>query len=178
MQFYYEDKLEKPVKASGILFLDKKNNNILFQELIKKKDDYIYCDFGGKIDSCDNNILDIAVRELLEESNNSFICKKKNNVSIYNHDNMVNYISENLLKTIYIPRSKYVLYIVKITDFFKIDKKKFGEFECIDKIKRNISWININLVNTINLHPRLWNYELNEYFKILNINEKGYMFNN
>ena len=90
---------------------------------------------------------------------------------------MVNYISENLLKTIYIPRSKYVLYIVEITNFLKLIKK-IREFECIDKIKRNLSWININLINTINLHPRLWNNELNEYLKILNINKMGYMFNN
>lgn len=175
MEFYFNKK-SNSVKAAGILFIDQKNCSILFQEVVKK-DGNIYCDFGGKIDEDDEDILDIATRELLEESNNAFFHKKKDNIKLFDKNHMKKYILKNLLNTLYIPKSKYVVFIVKITNSLKINKSIFGQYESIDKIKRNILWININLVNTLNLHPRLWNRNLNDYLQTLDTKNNKFMFN-
>ena len=64
--FYYNNDIEKPILAAGVLFVKEENGNKYV--LIQKKQDE-YSDFGGKIDEKDQTAVETIARELGEELN-------------------------------------------------------------------------------------------------------------
>ena len=162
--FYHLGKGDKnsEIRAAGALFYSFKNNNLNLL-MIRKTNDKIYEDFGGKTDMEDMTILDTISREVFEESNKifkkEFVMKKllnKNSIKIYNN------------------KSKYLLFLIRLN--FNINPSKFGNVEFHDNIKRTVKWINYqkyeNLKLNNKINPRL-------YFNLLdeNLNMIIYLHN-
>lgn len=147
--FHYEEINE--IKAGGILFY--RYNEITNENdflLINSRNNYE--DFGGRTDQVDSNIIDTISREVYEESN-----------CIFEKDFIIKKIENNDEK-IYIPYCKYLLYIVKLDDFYEI--KDFGDTEIHDNIKRTCEWIPQSKFME-NAFIKKLNFRL-KYFKVLN----------
>ena len=122
---YLDD--DRPVTASGALIYKNIKNKLY---LLVSDNRNKYEDIGGKIDPEDATIQDAAGREIEEETNG--MIKKKD-------------IIDRLKKTtqyIYMPKSKYVVYLVEATENEqKLKKEDFGTKEIHDGFDRTIGWI-------------------------------------
>ena len=119
-------KNENEVRAGGALFYKIENDNLYFL-MIKTKDKYE--DFGGKTDENDLTIYDTIAREIEEESNN-----------IFNKNDIMERITD--LKPIYAPKSKYIIFIIKLTENEKnINVLTFGDMEIHDSIYRTVEFV-------------------------------------
>ena len=104
--------------------------SFLMQAVVKRGWDWE--DFGGKSDAVDKSILDVAIRECLEELNHEVT--REFLVSCLHHE-----------KTIVcpIPDSKYMLYFMYIPlehmKFFNTER--FGDLEKMHKISRTVHWV-------------------------------------
>jgi len=123
---YLNDDSSKPVTAAGVLFYKKVGKNLM---LLVIDNQGKYEDIGGKIDSNDTNILTAVCREIEEETN----AKIK---------------SENVLERlrtshhVYVPRSKYLIYLLEANDYEKeLKKEDFGDCEENNGSIRTIGWI-------------------------------------
>ena len=140
-----------PVKAGGVIF--KYNDLYLLQQNTDEKYTgnpkkfYSWCDFGGKVEKEDTNILETIIRELKEETNDI--------LTNINFDNSIYY---------YISNAKYLLIINTIDN--KIDEKLFGNKEIKTNRMRRCEWKNIFKVN---LHPRLINFSKKKIINYKNI---------
>ena len=140
-----------PVKAGGVIF--KYNDLYLLQQNTDEKYTgnpkkfYSWCDFGGKKEKEDENILETIIRELREETNNV--------LTNINFDNNIYY---------YIPNAKYLLIINTVDN--KIDENLFGNKEIKTGRMRRCQWKNIFKVN---LHPRLINFSKKKIINYKNI---------
>lgn len=140
-----------PVKAGGVIF--KYNDLYLLQQNTDEKYTgnpkkfYSWCDFGGKVEKEDTNILETIIRELKEETNDI--------LTNINFDNSIYY---------YISNAKYLLIINTIDN--KIDEKLFGNKEIKTNRMRRCEWKNIFKVN---LHPRLINFRKKKIINYKNI---------
>jgi len=145
--FNYENDLNKPIRAGGIILFKRVNNE--FQILLIKKiigGEARYEDIGGKTEFIDLDEVDTVAREVKEETNdmiNEKIIKKQiiNSKSSYNF------------------KSKYILYFIKANKYEKkLNSDNFGILENHDIIERTIHWVSLRLIleNQINIHPRLY----------------------
>lgn len=123
------------VRACGTLIYNSIN------ELLLSSCDRGFEDFGGLIDK---NDYECAYRETLEETN--FVLNKFS-------------LKKNILKTkpIYIPHSKYLVFIIslsKLNENFK--SKNFGKFELHDNIKRIVKFVPFSIfLNPIFIKTKL-----------------------
>lgn len=147
----------KQVTAGGLL-LYKIFNDELFLLLVHSKG--VYEDLGGKADLTDVAIENVVSREAYEESN-----------CLLDRTNIENRIK--CTNAIYVPRSKYALYIIEATkDEALLTSDLFGDKELHDGINRTILWItydnfvDIYLKNKIN--PRLKLRAIFQTLKIIN----------
>jgi hypothetical protein len=121
--FYYYNDNSKPIRAGGIIIYRIMNNIIEFL-LIKKNYNNIerYEDIGGKTDINDITINDTIAREVCEETNlviNQDIIKYQLSISV----------------NIYIPHSKYLLYLIESNVYEKnLKSKYFGDKEIHDDL--------------------------------------------
>jgi hypothetical protein len=152
--FYYENDKNKPIRAGGVLIYKKDDEHIKVL-LIKKLTfgDNLHEDIGGKTDKEDLNILDTISREVSEETNK--IIDKE-------------IIKEQLKngKPLYVPFSKYMLYLIEANEEQKkLKTHLFGSLELHDKLKRRIYWIKIqNFINDrYNFNPRMNNQPIKTY---------------
>ena len=123
---YLNDDDTKPVTAAGAL-LYKKVGDSMKLLLIETKGKYE--DIGGKIDPVDKDIIDAAAREVEEETNG--LIKGE---SIKDRLKVAPYI--------YVPRSKYVIFIIEANvSEKKLKKEDFGDREIHDNFARTIGWI-------------------------------------
>ena len=140
-----------PVKAGGVIF--KYNDLYLLQQNTDEKYTgnpkkfYSWCDFGGKTEKEDENILETIIRELREETNNV--------LTNINFDNNIYY---------YISNAKYLLIINTV--YNKIDENLFGNKEIKTGRMRRCQWKNIFKVI---LHPRLINFSKKKIINYKNI---------
>ena len=154
--FYYDNDNTKPIRAGGVIIYREINNRIDFL-LIKKKHNGIerYEDIGGKTDINDINEYDTIAREVFEETN-----------SIINQDVIKYQLSKS--SNIYVPYSKYLLYLVEANVYEKNLKPiYFGDKEIHDDINRTIVWIDINsfLDNKLNFNPRMNSENVRSFIK-------------
>lgn len=126
--FYFKNKLSLPIRAAGILPYRRSGNDI---ELLMVKHNNVYEDFGGKTDPKDTCVEETAIREALEESNNIFV-KDDFVKQLY-------YTSFDITKIAYYKKSKYVVFLLEITDNY--DCSIFGTHETHDNIKRTVEWV-------------------------------------
>jgi hypothetical protein len=178
--FYYYDDPKKPILAGGIILInkDKDDNYIFLQQqsnIEKKYNNQKLSDFGGKTEFSDKSIADTITREFNEETNYEFYIKNsriKKGTSISDKEfihNANEYVKKHVLshivKSIYVPKSKYLLFICYLPDRWKNKDYNFGEYESTDKIEREALWISIEqffgkYFKDKMIHPRLWNGEL------------------
>jgi hypothetical protein len=154
--FYYNNDNSKPIRAGGILIY-RNINNINEFLLIKKNYNNIerYEDIGGKTDINDINIYDTIAREVCEETN-----------SVINQEIIKYQLSKS--SNIYIPHSKYLLYLIEANVYEKnLKSKYFGDKEIHDDINRTIVWIDINnyLDNKLNFNPRMTSENVRSFIK-------------
>lgn len=123
-----------PVRACGILFYKKTEENkyefLMIHNFVRK----CYEDFGGKIDrKIDSTIYETAAREAEEESNGIF--KKLE-------------IINSLYTCPFIYHEMYLLFIVEIDkSFYNMNIKKFGRYEKDDfkrRYPRAVHWISLD----------------------------------
>ena len=163
-------------KASGILIRTKiGDEQFYFMTLEKKRG--LWGDIGGKRDKKDNSILETAIREFNEETNNLFFL---DNVDLFEKTSQL--IQEYFTREIKIYHSKYLIYLLDIpihqilwlkkynldfnnlTDLIsnlkKITKEHFGEIEKQNGLERELSFISesefIQLSNKKKINPRLF----------------------
>lgn len=123
---YLNDDDAKPVSAAGALIYKRSAGKmkILIIENMNK-----YEDIGGKIDPTDESIYHAAGREIEEETN-----------GMIKQDNIVERLQ--VAPYIYVPRSKYLIFIVEATKKEKkLKKEDFGDREIHDDFPRTIGWI-------------------------------------
>lgn len=177
--FYIDN--DCPCLGSGVLFYVKHYNNIYF--LIQQEDNnqkYSFCDLGGKTDIRDNNIIETAVREVMEETNGVLFTTLFN--SSFNHsqgnefkDYMSNFylvFQENSPRFIYSAKSKYLIILTELNSkmmekstlpkhYQKITplRQEFGDKETNNNMPRQIVWMEMNyftqLLKNKKMHIRL-----------------------
>ena len=96
--FYYNNDIEKPILAAGVLFVKEENGNKYV--LIQKKQDE-YSDFGGKIDEKDQTAVETIARELGEELNYGiYDSTKPEKIYLDNIKDLKKLIQENIIKNV------------------------------------------------------------------------------
>lgn len=133
---------ENSISACGCLFYRKETSEEL-QLLLIKYDDPEWPrldDFGGKIDSTDNTVVDAIIRETSEETN-----------EIISSNILTALINNDSTKTFYNKKSKYLVKLIKVdsTSTFCNNSDMFGNIELHDSISRTIRWYNYNDVKDI-----------------------------
>lgn len=123
---YLNDDETKPITAGGAIFYKNVKGKMMLL-IIENNDKYE--DIGGKIDPDDENIYTAVAREIREETN-----------GLISDDKLASRLEK--ANYAYVPKSKYVIFILNANSTEKILKKKdFGEYEEHDDIKRTIGWI-------------------------------------
>lgn len=184
--FHYYDNPKEPILAGGVIFVSKeKKDNYIFLQIQYDNDkcciNHKLSDFGGKTDMEDHSIADTITRELNEETNFQFYIKNtktsKRRINTDNKDEIAEAnkyvkkcILDNLITTIYVPKSKYVIFLCNIPEEWKGKRYHFGEYEETDRIKRKATWVSVNeffdkYFEEKLIHPRLWNGDLLKLLK-------------
>ena len=143
---FYTKGANSPIRAGGVIIYKRVNQHYEFL-LIKKQvgNIAIYEDIGGKTDKMDKTVLDTVSRETCEETNSIIgVQRIKDQLKVS--------------KSIYITKSKYMLYFVKANKYEKnLKPLDFGDIEVHSSIHRTFEWVDTRLItdNTITLHQRL-----------------------
>lgn len=179
--FYIDDSY--PCLGSGVLLYINYNNRIYF--LMQKEDGnqkYKFCDLGGKTDVLDNNIIETAIREVMEETNGVLFSKlfKKQHLKNFEvkpsfKDYMHNFyklFQDFEPKFIYSGKSKYLIMMVEINseyitptmlpkynEHITIMSQGFGDMEEGNTLPRQIVWMELyqfsRLLKDKKMHIRL-----------------------
>jgi hypothetical protein len=158
--FYFEDDKTKPIRAGGVLIYKFVDDQIkLLMIKTNYNDEIRFEDIGGKTDINDVTEFDTVSREVSEETN------------LIINQQIIKYQLKNST-SIYIPNSKYILYLVEANLYERnLKSNYFGNKEIYDDIKRTIHWINLEtyLNNKVKIHPRICSNDVKEiiydYFK-------------
>lgn len=169
--------------GSGVIFYVKYSGKIYF--LLQEEPNnnkYKFCDLGGKTDIKDNNIIETAVREVMEETNGDLFNKLfKSGTSLNDSavpdlkDYMIKFykiFQESPPRFVYSAKSKYLIILVEL-NINNISqnilpsrvlpvtplKKEFGEIEIKTTLQRQIVWMDLNhfsqLLRDKKMHIRL-----------------------
>jgi len=123
---FLDDDPAKPVTAGGVIIYKYVKGKMM---LLIIETDGKYEDIGGKIDPDDSDVFSAVAREVQEETNEQIMSE-----DILDRLKIASYV--------YVPRSKYVVYIVEATvQEKKLKKTDFGEMEEHDAFPRTIGWI-------------------------------------
>ena len=142
-RYAFETSDRKIVSALGALFYSRQKKSFLMQFVPDEKSGKIrLTDFGGKVDSGDNTIIDSLRREVSEETNRVFPAE---------YDFLQNLVH------FYLEKCKYLLLICQAPpEFESIDPSQFGTSEDGSSIKRTVEWVSVeDFLRATNLHPRL-----------------------
>lgn len=119
-------------------------------------------DFGGKIDPDDKNIYKTVAREAFEESN-ELLNKKQIEARL------------KVAPYIYIPKSKYVVFIIEANlEEKKLKQEQFGETEIHDNVERKVKWVTLSDL----LQPSVIKHKLNWRLKSSKLFSKLHEINN
>lgn len=168
--FYFDNDKDKPILASGVLFIKESpdgKKDVLVQKVKKEDGKIIVTDFGGKVDLDDTTPIQAAARELGEEINYGIFHKDKG--SFLDEEGLKRLIQGNIMGKVYLPTAKYFLVFVKFNDKeIGIDMEKIGDHETLDQIERTVDWISSDdFIKTYfdqKLHPRLWSKQVLNFF--------------
>lgn len=153
----------KPITAGGVLFYKNVDGKLMLL-IIETKGKFE--DIGGKIDPNDEDIYHAVAREVQEETNKQILA---------------NNIIERLQKApyVYVPRSKYVIYLVEASvNEKKLKRNDFGDEESHTKASRTIGWISREeLTKPATIQSKMnWRLKTKVLFEKLNDIEKNSKF--
>ncbi|VVU94562.1 hypothetical protein CPAV1605_287 [seawater metagenome] len=173
--FLTED--NKEIKSAGIIFYAYKKKKTY---LLLQNDNERWCDLGGKKDKEDTCPEDIAAREAAEESNCCFVSSHR----ILDKEKVIEllpkcqeYLKSKIVyqsQSLYLPKSKYMLYFVRISNKEKVKLKKndFSNVEFFSNIEREMDWISLNKYKELllekKIHVRLNDKNVTNYLNFLN----------
>lgn len=139
-----------PVRAAGVLLYtyNRGRRRTLFRDINGR-----YEDIGGKTDPLDNNFVDTAVREAVEETGGKLFCAshRKDKCALILRD-----LIETHCEIAYNAKSKYVLFKLPVhAGILVMPMKRFGLQEKTDWgiLKHYYKWMGHV---PRKLHPRLW----------------------
>lgn len=151
--FNLDEDDKKPVTAGGVLFYRKGISGDIELLLVHSRGQLE--DLGGRVDEDDESIYDAVSREVKEESNKMFskhkVLKRVKKCKDY----------------IYMPKSKYVVYILKAgKKESKYVSDDFGDREIHDDIARTINWVPLKhfLKKEIIEHKLNWRLKSRQLF--------------
>lgn len=153
--FYFNGQQNMQLRAGGILFYKKINNQAYFLMI---DNTYSKCleDLGGKTDIKDNSIIKTIIREVEEETNQQI--KSKNIYSILFKDS----------HKFYCEYSKYLLYVIKADEYISnLTSECFGDIEIHTGFDRKINWYSKEEFYKSKLNPRLNTPELKKFISSL-----------
>jgi 8-oxo-dGTP pyrophosphatase MutT (NUDIX family) len=147
---FYTDE-GQPIRAAGILcyvYDHNKNKKIwLFRKQSNK-----FSDTGGKTDMIDENPLQTAIRETVEETNGHLFSKNHNNETCTKI--LVRELKKQNPKPIYVESCKYLVIPFRLRfKNFKLSLDRFGEMEIHDHLEHSYHWLED--IPKTDLHPRL-----------------------
>jgi len=140
--FFVDNDMTKPVTAGGVvLYKNKKGKmHILIEDSQNK-----YEDIGGKVDPTDRDIYHTVARETEEETH-----------GLIKETDLLDRLKK--ADTIYVPISKYLIFIVEANKYEAgLKKENFGDKESHDGFDRTIGWI----LKEDLLHPSIIKLRLN-----------------
>lgn len=161
---YIDDENTRPVTATGVMIY--KQTSDYKMKLLIMKNRGVYEDIGGKIDPDDESIYSAAAREVDEETNG--MIKK---------DTLIDRLK--MAQYVYVPRSKYVIFLLEANDAEKrLKKGDFGDREIHDNIPRSIEWISRDkLIRPENIkHKMNWRIKSKTLFDKLQSVESNFKF--
>ena len=157
--------------SAGVLLYTKDTQGMCSFMMQKTKDRslgagrgaWMYEDFGGKSDTVDKSIKDVAWRECVEELNG------KCNITC---DYLDQQLAEGHSFIYRVPDNKYMLYIIYIPPEFKrqMDMSEFGSHEILDGVPRTVTWLSYHdfmKLDSKDLHPRFKPDELRDKLPLL-----------
>lgn len=127
--------------------------------LLQQREDRNYIeDLGGKSDVGDTSIMDVALREMLEELNCYAPHKHKPKNNVLSRQFLLKYLKQS--EQILAPKSKYVLFLMKIPYLQSLrDLSKYGDCEYDSQgkvvLNRTLRWVEKWKLRKTQLHPRL-----------------------
>ena len=144
----------KPYISAGVILYTEDPRgrvHMLLQKLTDRNQSWMWEDFGGKSEECDNDIKDVAFRECAQELNSEAGITVKF---------LEERFSDRRSTCYKIPSIKYMLYLLYVPYSFKenTDLKVFGKMETHDKINRVVKWVSYYDFSNIpyhDIHPRL-----------------------
>ena len=156
-----------PIRAAGIIFYVIEDGiKLLFRRQNQsQKNIMVYGDLGGKTEYLDNNPIDTACREAVEESmgkifdvdDTSEICREK-------LDSLV----QESFKSLYIKSSKYMLYFVELPlEVLYLPIDRFGDAEIMESgyhDPHSYHWVELDEIPTEQLHIRLAKVKFQKIF--------------
>jgi hypothetical protein len=153
------------INPAGVLFYrrnqDTNKKEFLLQKRIYKKKIYLE-DLGGKQESYDNSVYDVASREAAEESNGAFLDVDRVSYSVL-LKLCAMYIKKLLEKEdtriYYNYKSKYTLFITELP-WLDTQTLQFGKIEKHPRyeIKRSMIWVPQDILINLSykyIHPRI-----------------------
>lgn len=162
--FYTKD--NKPILASGIILTYNEKLILQYEYKERAKTKYL-SDFGGKLEEKDKCPLYGAIREFIEETNGYLYNRKHNKIEKKNKYKFIGFHFnkfKNIKKSIYIPESKYILFIIEIKkdiyDRIMELQEKFNEIETEGLSHEIIEKEKIE-DEIVKIHPRLFYYKKN-----------------
>lgn len=160
---YLNNDPAKPVTAAGALLYKNVSGKM---KILLMENKGKYEDIGGKIDPDDKSIYDAAGREIEEETN-----------GIISKESIIDRLKES--QYIYVPKSKYVVFIVEADkNEKKLTKDDFGDKELYDDFKRTIGWFLKNdiIKSSIIQFKMNWRIRNKDLFDKLNIIEHKFKY--
>ena len=144
--FSFNNNEDMPVKAGGVLFY-RFNKDAM--DLLLVDNEGTLEDLGGCTDAKDTDIYKTVSREVDEESNGKF---KRNNI-----EKRIRVAEEY----VYIPRSKYIIFLEEVTDKeAKLKMTDFGNREIHDDIPRKVKWVPLTIFLTQEVIQHKLNWRL------------------
>lgn len=142
---YWKDDKTKPVVAAGALIYKFVKKDIYVLTILY---DSMYSDIGGKIEKGDNTIAEIAGREIEEETN-----------GLIKSEDIMDRLEKSA--TIYIEKSKYIMYLIEASSEEKLlTKEDFGHEEIHTGMKRIIGWIKLSDLMNVSIVKFKMNWRL------------------
>lgn len=143
-----------PVYAAGVLFYvyDDENRCKVLVQIKQHKTE----DIGGKVDIRDRDIYETVIREVKEETNREIKISKHRLIES---------------KFLYIPKAKYVLFLINATQQEKnLKSEDFKNYEYSDYHRnfRTLTWEYLVNLNELPLNSRISQEVINQINTLLN----------
>ena len=146
---------EQEVRAAGMLFFVNGENNVklfLMRKPSKQWENTYWEDLGGKTDNRDHSYEETAIREVVEECNNSVFSNEDTFDTCCEKIRML--LQHKPYEMFYCPKSKYLLYKVELDKaILNLKMSRFKRIESCEQIPHYFRWKTKPYYKSV--HPRI-----------------------